>query len=238
MSFLSKLQDKKLGLLELISLGYDLYLKNIRLFLGFNYIALPFIIIGIIIITSAYSSSNSAAYVLMILYLIFYFCVFIPFYSAAVNILVEDCVLKKQIQPKNVIKRIGNRIFSLVALYVRFYLNSFVRYLLLIIPGIIYEINNGFLGSALILRDQTGKSAFQYSRLLVKGNWWRVFFYRFIVILTIFGTQIIFDTILNSIFVDLPLLNSILSAILFIFATFGIPISGVLLFLNLEFQKS
>ena len=236
MSFLSKLKDKKLGLVELISLGYHLYFKNIRLFLGFNFIALPFIIISNII--SAYSSSNLAAYFLLIFYSIFYFFVFFPFYIAAISILVEDCVLNKQIQPKNVIKRIGNRIFSLVALYVIFSFNFFVRSLLLIIPGIIYFVNNFFFDYALILRDQTGKSAFQYSRLLVKGNWWRLFFYSFIVNLTIFGTQIIVDTILNSIFVDLPLLTSILSAILLIFATFGISISGVLLFLNLEFQKS
>lgn len=240
MTILSELQKKKLGLLDLIALGYDLYLKNIRLFLSLNCMALPFFIILIIPQNSA-NFPNSVNLLFALLNQIFYFFVFVPCYSATVCILVENCVLGEQNQPKNIVDRIIYRIFPLLCLSIRFSLNLFARLLLMIIPGIIYYVNNGFVLFALILRSQTGKSAFQYSRLLIKGNWRRVFFYNLISYMTVFGVLIIFDTIINIIFVGSPspllLLAKILSFSLYIFATFGLTISGVLLFLNLEFQK-
>jgi hypothetical protein len=192
--------------------------------------AIPFLIIMSII-------NDLNNFLFIGLYSIFYFFVFIPFYSVGVCIIVENCVLGEQNQPKNIVDRISYQIFPLIGLSIRFSLNLFTRLLLLIIPGIIYYVNNGFCLYALILRRQIGKSAFQYSRLLIKGNWWKVFFYDLTLYITIFGVQIISNKILNTILVGSPVLVKILSLTLYIFATFGITISGVLLFLNLDFRK-
>jgi hypothetical protein len=49
--------------------------------------------------------------------------------------------------------------------------------LLLIIPGIIFSVNYVFVLLVIALRDKHGTSALAYSHDLVKGQWWRVFWY-------------------------------------------------------------
>ncbi len=110
--------------------------------------------------------------------------------------------------------------------------------MLLIIPGIIYLINNQYYGLAFILRDQRGKDAFDYSRSTVEGNWWKVFFFIFISALSALGLQFI----LNSALTSLPFMKNfwgdLLSVILPQFIVIGINIGNIILFLNLDYQKS
>ena len=47
--------------------------------------------------------------------------------------------------------------------------------LLLIIPGIIYSLYYTFWVYVVALRDRSGKAALDYSKNLIKGQWWRVF---------------------------------------------------------------
>ncbi|MBD2775076.1 hypothetical protein [Iningainema tapete] len=140
-------------------------------------------------------------------------------------------------QLKIVFKRILHRILPLIGLNIRCGIIYFLRCLLLIVPGIIYIVNNGYYANALILRDQRGKAAFQYSRSLVKGNWWRVFFLNLLSFITVVGLQAIMNKILSSVIANSPILISVLSITLANLVSLGVVISGVLLFLNLDFQK-
>ena len=88
----------------------------------------------------------------------------------------------------------------------------FGRFLLLIIPGIIYFNDSSFALPASILRDKRGEEAIRYSQNLVHSQWWRVFWYQILCstfILLINGT---FWIVLRSTRVDY--LNDIIYLIL------------------------
>ncbi|MDZ7952125.1 hypothetical protein [Nostoc sp. DedQUE09] len=237
MSTLSELQSKKLGLFELISLGFDIYLKKNRLFLGFLLIYLPFVIILIGFSESISYNFNSLFLSLSFLFYIFYIFVIVPIYVVTLSLLTESCVFQENIQPKAIVRRILSRILPLIGLWVRFSLTSSLLFLLLIVPGIIYSVNNGFCLQAFILRDQRGKAAFQYSRTLVKGNWWKTFFLSLLSYIIVFGLQGIFNKILSTVIANYPIVVVVISNVLAQVIGLGVTIGGVLLFLNLEFQK-
>jgi hypothetical protein len=55
-----------------------------------------------------------------------------------------------------------------------------------LVPGVIYQNYYIFMVSVVVLRDRSGKSALDYSRSLVSGQWWRIFgigLFLFLVIL-------------------------------------------------------
>lgn len=236
MSTLSELQSRKLGLLELISIGFDLYLKNFTLFLGLYCIALPFSAIFILFNSPGVTISNPVLPILYFFFYLFYLIVVIPGYGAATSILIEGLILGQRPQLKVIFRRILASILPLVQLNLRFSINYFFRFLLLIIPGIIYLVNNGFYATAFILRDQRGKAALEYSKTLVKGNWWRVFFFYLITGLINFGLLRILDKILSIAIANNPTLVTVLASALTGLVGLGVGVSLILLFLNLEFQ--
>ena len=236
MSTLSELQSRKLGLLELISIGFDLYLKNFRLFLGLYCMVLPFSTIFIIFSSLGASFSTPVLPILYFFFYLFHFIVVIPSYTAAISIIIEGLVLGERPQLKIVVRRILSCILPLTGLNIRFGLNYFFRFLLLIIPGIIYQINNGYYATAFILRDQRGKAAFEYSKTLVKGNGWRLFFFYLIIGLTNVGLLRILEKILSIMIVNSPILVAVLSNALIGLVGLGVGVSVILIFLNLEFQ--
>ncbi|MEH2026506.1 hypothetical protein [Nostoc sp.] len=237
MSILSELQSKKLGLLELISLGFNLYIKKNRLFLGVFLIYLPFLIISALF--SYYFLIFS--YNLYFLGLISIFNIFVySIYSATLCILTESCVLQENIQPKAVVKWILSHMLPLIGLEIRFFITSYLLSFLLVVPGIIYFINNDFSSHAFILRGQRGKAAFLYSRTLVKGNWWKAFLFTLLTYLIFLGLQAIFTKIFNiniTSVANSSILISVISSALIQLILLGFGICKVLLFLNLEFQK-
>ncbi|BAY25517.1 hypothetical protein NIES2100_53230 [Calothrix sp. NIES-2100] len=235
MSILSDLQTKKLGLFELIAMGFDLYLKYFRSFFILLCMMLPFSIIYLILTLNL--ASNPILLIPYYLFLIFYFFVVIPVYTIALAILTEGYVLGENPQLNLAIQRILSRFIPLTGLNIRFNIIFLSGLLLLIVPGVIYAINNGYFALAFILRDQRGKAAFQYSRSLVKGNWLKVFLFNVLLYIIIFGLQALMNKILSSVIVNYPVLITILSSTLASLVTLGVTISGILLFLNLEFQK-
>jgi hypothetical protein len=232
---LSDLQTRKLGLFELIALGFDLYVKHFRSFFSLLCIVLPFSIIFQILALNI--STNSILLIPYYLFLIFYLFIVMPVYNIIFAIFTEGYILGENPQFNVAFRRILSRILPLIGLNIRFGIIFYLRLLLLIIPGVIYAVNNGYYALAFILRDQRGKAAFQYSRSLVKGNWWKVFSFYILVYIIIFGLQALMNKILITITANSPTLVAILSNILASLVGLGIGISGVLLFLNLEFQK-
>ncbi|MBD2303169.1 hypothetical protein H6G80_32660 [Nostoc sp. FACHB-87] len=176
--------------------------------------------------------------ILGILFIIFYVIIVFPVYVNGLTILTEGYVLGENPQIDVAIKRILSRIIPLTGLSIRFGIICFLLSLLLIIPGIIYAVNNSYYGQAFILRGQTGKAAFEYSRSLVKGNWWKVFLLSIISSIIISQYEKWIAKILNRVLIDFPALVAIIGDIISINLVAAVTIiSGVLLFLNLEFQK-
>lgn len=235
MSILSKLQNKNLGIFEILAMGYSLYFNNFRAFAILVCILLPFSIITDIL--AGYASINPSLLILTAILSIFFGLFVVTIYTPAIAILVEDIVLNKETRVNVALKQVVNRAFPLVKLNIRFFINLYLRIFLFIIPGIIYSVNNIFYYVTYILRDQRGKSAFKYSSSLVKGNWWKVFFFSLLVSLNAFGALFFFHQIVSIFIPNYPIIVSIISSILTFFFGVGIVISTVLLFLNLDFQK-
>jgi hypothetical protein len=236
MSILSDLQTRKLGLLELIAMGYNLYLKHFRIFFGLLCIILPFLIIFEALVKLL--PSNPILWIIPYMFFgAFYSLVVIPVFTSALAIIAEGYILGENPKLNVAIRRALHLILPLIGLNMRFFIIFYLRLLLLIVPGVIYGINNSYFILALILRDQRGKAAFQYSRSLVKGNWWKVFFFSVLIVLLAYGLQILINKNLGNVIINSPVLVSILSSIISNLAALGVGISAVLLFLNLEFQN-
>lgn len=236
MSMLSDLQNKKLGLFELIAMGFDLYLNNFRIFVSLLCITnLPFSII--VNSLSPYVSFNPSLSILSFSIYLFWLIFVIPFYSGASAILTENFIMAEQPQLKIVVKQILHRILPLTSLNIKFSIIYFLRVMLLIVPGIIYAVNNGYYFLSFILRDQRGKAAFQYSRSLIIGNWGRVFFFNLLTVIPVFGFQVIINKVLSNVIANFPILIALISSTIVGLVGHGLVISGVLLFLNLDFQK-
>ncbi|MEH2125900.1 hypothetical protein [Nostoc sp.] len=237
MSILSELQTKKLGLLELISLGFNLYIKKNRLFLGLFLIYLPFSII-LTVLSNYLLSYRDKLYFWGLIPIVSISYIFAnSIYSATICIFTESSVLQEDIQPKAVVKWILSRILPLIGLEIRFFITFYLLSCLLVIPGIIYFINNDLYFHAFILRGQRGKAAFLYSRTLVKGNWWKAFFLMLLTYLIVWGLQAIFYKIFNITVANSSILITLISSALIQLIFLGFGICKVLFFLNLEFQK-
>jgi hypothetical protein len=69
--------------------------------------------------------------------------------------------------------------------------------LLLIVPGIIWSIYYYFWIFVVALRDVGGKTALDYSKSLVKGQWWRVFGIVFVIGIIRYIVELIYSLLIN-----------------------------------------
>ncbi|NEO76894.1 hypothetical protein [Moorena sp. SIO4G3] len=238
MSSLSKLQSRKLGLIELISMGFDVYLKNLKpILLLFCTIYLPLLII--LSALNPENQNNPSGW-----FLAFFVVVSIVvnlagiIYIIALSLITENYLHGRDTSYQSAVQKIVSSLLPLVGLVLRFWINYLLRFMLLIIPGIVYAVNNQYYGLAFILRDQRGKDAFDYSRSIVEGNWWKVLFFIFLSVLSALGCQFILNSVLSNIPVMKNFWDDLLSVILPKFIVIGIAIGNILLFLNLDYQKS
>ena len=113
------------------------------------------------------------------------------------------------------------------------YVITYALSLLFIIPGIIYSVYYIFFLYTVTLRDKDGMEALNYSKTLVQGQWWRVFW-------ILIGFGVIFaiaNGIVSYLISQMPN-NSYLNIIPTAFTLFSTTIFGIInvvLFLNNDF---
>ncbi len=235
MNILAELQNKRLGLIELLAMGYNLLFKHPKTYLLFCTIFLPFIII--FQASAIMLQSNPSGLFLLVVYItLFAFILANWIYFIAIAVITENLLYQKPTSYRSVIKKIFVNPIPLILISIKYGLISGLRGLLLLIPGIIYLINNQYYGLAYVLRDQKGKAAFNYSRSIVKNSWWKAFFFLLLTIVVSSILPYLFSSIMS------PLLpqfwSSLIATTLTQFFVVGFGISSILLFLNLEFEKS
>ena len=236
MSMLSDLQSKKLGVFDLLAMGFGLYLQYFRSFASiFCVLLLPFVVF--VQIATLHPPANSVGIIAVILLYILYFFIVAPVYIVVFAVFTEAYVMGNRPQLNTAMKHVWARILPLTGLNIKFGIIYSLRILLLIIPGIIYVVNNAYYSYAFILRGQQGKSAFQYSRMLVKGNWWKVCAFSVLGSLLAFGLPILIGKILAPVIPNALTVVAIVSNTVSSLFSLGVGIGGVLLFLNLDFQK-
>jgi len=108
--------------------------------------------------------------------------------------------------------------------------------LLLILPGIIWAVYYTFSSQVVALRNEGGKSALDYSKALVQGQWGRVFGTGFILsllaIAVIFGIGLVLNTGGSNAVIDIA--ATTLGDVVTAYTTVAITV----LFLNLDYQKN
>ncbi|OLT58177.1 hypothetical protein [Moorena bouillonii] len=237
MTILYELKIRKLGLIELLVIAFYIYFKNIKNFMiTYLTILVPFSVI-LYTLQVYFVPFFWQSWLLLV---IIYSTIFSEVLLIVCSIITENFILSIKTNLNNVIQVVLSRLLALIGLNLRFDSICGSGLLLMIIPGIIYWVNNGYYGLAFVLRDQRCGAAFAYSRAIVKGNWWRVFLFGFINLFVIFGSFQIFSKlfsfipIIKSSEVLMTVLTSLLSGFISV-----VPLVGyILLFFNLEFQKN
>ena len=163
MSILSELQNRQIGLIELVSMGFYIYSKNPKLFLITYLTIVPFGI-GVDVLQAYISIPWLALALLWNFLLLIYLHIFMSVLLVIYSIITEDLVLGKETNLKNAVRRVRSRLPVLIGLNIRFTVTFSFSFVLLIVPSIIYSVNNGYYDLAFVLRDQRGRAAFAYSR--------------------------------------------------------------------------
>jgi hypothetical protein len=111
--------------------------------------------------------------------------------------------------------------------------------LLLIIPGIIWGVYYTFSSMVVVLRNRSGKSALDYSKSLVQGQWSRVFGVNFVLVLILFLPLVVQTFVVKSFLQNssLIILLAIVGIILTHLASTFSTVAVTLLFLNIDYQR-
>jgi len=250
MKLLDRLQNKKLGLIELISMGYHIYFENFTaIIVTFCVIDLPISIVFTLVMVNLETrfSHNYLFYFMgnFFLYLVDYIGFFI--FWIILSLIISRYIYQRENNNETILGEIFYNfiplllkweIQSILLLNARFLVNSVIRLILFVVPGLIYLLNNVYYPLAFILRKKRGTQAFTYSQNIVEGNRWKVFLLLFVSILLELIIPIIIRIITGNIDEEyLSFSELLLSRLLHGITIIGINIALILLFLNIEYDK-
>ncbi|MDJ0582818.1 hypothetical protein [Crocosphaera sp.] len=193
-----------------------------------------------------FSSSTLILYFSFVLMFVLIVFTINTFYYKTIVLVTYNYIHQRPLINGSLLREVFDNFFSLWLLMLRIAINYFLRSLLLIVPGIIYLINNFSVPFAFIFRQEKIEHAFTYNSIIMKGNTGRVFslfLYPFIIymvfalFINVFFSSVMdgSSTINNS--SSYPFGLSLFSQIIFI-VLYPILINAYLcLFLNAEAQK-
>jgi hypothetical protein len=231
----SELRNKEFGIIDLIKSGWQIFQKNFfSIFVILLVISFPF---NTLVSLAALANVSPV-------YIEFQLGGFLSLWLLiALQLITEHDVLDRKITAWSALKRAASRWPSALGASILFGFLIILR-LLLIIPGIIYFVNTAFFLHAVGLRNQGWKAALDYSRNIVKGHFWKVFFTSFSIWLTVsFFPNLIFSYLVGVI-LGLIGQGSNLFLLHFIPACFADltiflnVIVGTVFFLNMDYRKS
>lgn len=98
--------------------------------------------------------------------------------------LIEDSLQGTTLSWQASIKHGVSRLPAAIGTGLLSFLILFGLFLLLIVPGVIWSIYYAFSFLVVAVRHLSGKKALDYSKSLVKGQWWRVAWFLFLIVVT------------------------------------------------------
>ncbi len=110
------------------------------------------------------------------------------------------------------------------------------RTLLLVVPGIIYAVYYIFVQNSVMLRGKKGKAALDYSKSLVKGRWWHVFWYFAVFIIIICLPSMLYGVAYA--FIEKTLFHEIARAAISSILGVYYGITMTIFFINLDFRRA
>jgi uncharacterized membrane protein len=229
-------KERKLGFWDFINEGLRIFVFRIK---DFSLLALGSIIPSTLLLALAseeFSSSSTETNIIKIaiLFSILILQVLIGLVvSMSSAIITENIIEGKSISLADSIKLAASKWGRAFTTQLLAFIIIFGLTLLLFIPGFIYSIYYIFALYVVALRDKGGTEALKYSKTLVEGQWWRIFW-------ILLGIAIIFGiingafTILFGLISDNPYFAIIPNAVtLYIASILGII--NIVIFLNMDF---
>ncbi|MDJ0660294.1 MAG: hypothetical protein QNJ42_12505 [Crocosphaera sp.] len=193
-----QLKTKKLTSRQLLSMGFYVYKKTFnQFFWSFGLIYLPIMLIVLLIqnhvshqfieqLKTNFSASTLIFYFSFVFIIALIGLANFTFFYKTIVIFAYHYIYQKPFNYAKLSDAVFNDLFSLWVLMLRIYISYVLRSLLLLIPGIIYFINNSSVPLAFIFRQDKIGDAFSYNRSIIKENAGRVFslfLYPFIIYL-------------------------------------------------------
>lgn len=171
--------------------SFSLYKKNFKVFLPYvTLFFVPYVLISLMPIANVYifsllggTSSGSGAMKMLSLLLIaiiyITLIIFVLWASTTLTRVMNDrCDTKEEkliLSTKEEMNKAKKYLWPLIITGLLTVLIVMGGTLMLLIPGIIFSLWYGFSSYAVMLDDKKGMEALNYSKSLVKGRWWGVF---------------------------------------------------------------
>jgi len=156
--------------------------------------------------------------------------------AMAIMLITERAVNNETMSIGDALRRAANRWTRGIGTNILASIFILFLFLLLIVPGIIWSVYYAFIVQVVALRNESGKSALDYSEVLVQGQWWRVFGTGFVLNLIPFCLSLGIEHILGLLNTNL-VINVIATTLVDIITGFTI-VAITVLFLNLDYQKN
>lgn len=228
--------ERKLGFFEILGEGLKIFLFR---FVDISLIALgSFVPTSLLLVflserLSSQETAIDAVSLFASLLLLFSQVVISIVASMSIAIITEKVVNNRHISMVEAIKYAASKWGGAVTTSLFASVIIFGLTLLLIIPGIIYWTYYVFVLYAVALRDKYGNEALKYSKILVEGQWWRVFG-------ILLGIGVIFAIVNQAI--TIPLSNvsdspyfAIVPSVISVYLSSIFGVMNVVLFLNNDF---
>jgi hypothetical protein len=160
-----------LSVAGLLQFTWELYRKNLQVFLGYSaWILIPYIFIIIIkMAPMGTASSEIAINILLIIQ-----AITAAWITIVITVVTSSIARKKQIKLSRLGRKAISRMLHVIVVTILSSLVTIGGTILLVIPGFIFCIWYSFALQEVILRAKRGWNAMRESRELVKGRFWGV----------------------------------------------------------------
>lgn len=233
--------EKEFGIRDVLTKAWLVYCKQFKALATMMLIvSLPSIIINYCMIKYVAKLNHLTGSVTVVLAIVIVMIVaaLINFVGVLGSILIVEDTVKDDSNEINW-KTIFSTAFSKLPSYIGTnLLAAFILFglsLLLVVPGIIWSLYYVFFTQVVFLRGIGGKDALDYSKSLVKGRWWKVFWILFVIGLIymamFFGIGMLSFFLPNALKVVFSICMYVVVFVFFI-------VGQTILFLNLDYLKN
>jgi len=229
------IKERELGLCDIIKDGWAVYSQQITAIVLITLLVyLPINIVGYFYAEYIARNPDLSVANIVGLFLGVIVLAVIAFIAQMAIVLLVEHAIKNDKSELNWITALQQAFFRLGSLMGSSFLGVLIILgltLFLVIPGIIWSIYYTFILQVVVLRELGGKRALDYSKSLVKGRWWKVF-WKLLVVAVIY---VVIALILGDIENFLPECGGIITGTCASLAYAFYNVATTVLFLNLEY---
>lgn len=237
---IAEFRNKEFGIIEIIARGWKAFKDNfISILIITLIINLPFDIINAFL-----SNENNEFYRTHWQITCLILMLRLPGFMG-VAVIIEQYILQEHTTATekafSALKKAFSRFEAMLGTGTLLGVLTLVLFLLFFIPGFIFLVNQYFSLEAVTLREQSGQAALSYSKSIVQGRWWKVFFLWVASLINLFMISFILALVTNLVGSISPSLN-LFTAIIFNFSTSLLvqldQVFSTICFLNLDQRKN